>query len=173
MHKTMIITWLTILACVFSTGCETMQQALNLKKPTAHMTGLSFQDVGLEAATLLFDVEVDNPYAVALPLTNLDYNLTSGAVPFLKGTAELATTIPAKNKKTVSLPATINYMDILKALKGIRPGTSIPYKADVGLSVDAPVLGRIRLPLKKEGQLALPTVSDVKAADVWNLINSR
>jgi hypothetical protein len=32
----------------------------------------------LPAFTLLFDVEVDNPYSVALPLLNMDYNVASG-----------------------------------------------------------------------------------------------
>jgi LEA14-like dessication related protein len=164
------IFWATVLVSVFFVGCETMNQVLNLQKPTARMTGLKFQDVKLDSATLLFDVEVDNPYSMALPLLNLDYDLSSGAEPFLTGSADLQTTVPAKSKKTVSLPAKINYLDILKALKGIRPGSKIPYKADLGLSVDAPALGLIRLPLKKEGEVALPTVSGTNMKNIWDVI---
>jgi len=153
--------WAIILMTFFLTGCETMNNVLNLQKPTAQMKGLKFKDVKLNSATLLFDVEVNNPYPVALPLMNMDYGLSSGAEPFLNGNAKLQTTVPAKSKKTVSLPANINYVDMLKALKGIRPGSKIPYKADLGLFVDAPALGLMRLPLKKEGEIVLPTVSDV------------
>ena len=162
-----------VLAAFFFTSCETMQEALNLQKPTARMTGLKFENVKLDSATLLFDVEVDNPYPVALPLMNLDYGLSSGAEEFLNGNAELQTTVPAKSKKTVSLPANINYLDMLKALKGIRPGSKIPYKADLGLSVDAPALGLMRLPLKKEGEIVLPTVSDIDAKGIWDLIKPK
>jgi LEA14-like dessication related protein len=150
-----------------------MNQVLNLQKPTARMTGLKFQDVKLNSATLLFDVEVDNPYPVALPLMNLDYGLSSGAEPFLNGSAELQTTVPAKSKKIVSLPTNINYLDMLKALKGIKPGSKIPYKADLGLSVDAPTLGLMRLPLKKEGEIVLPTASDVDVKYLWNIIKPK
>ena len=137
------------------------------------MTGLKFQDVKLNSATLLFNVEVDNPYPVALPLMKMDYGLSSGAEPFLNGNTELQTTVPAKSKKIVSLPATINYLDMLKALKGIRPGSKIPYKADLGLSVDAPALGLMRLPLKKEGEIVLPTVSDVNVKNIWDIIKPK
>jgi len=158
-----------LLAMFLLAGCETMNQALNLQKPAVRMTGLKFENVTLDSATLLFDVEVDNPYPVALPLTNLDYGLSSGAQPFLNGKAALQTTVPAKSKKIVSLPANINYLDMLKALKGIRPGSKIPYKADLGLSVNTPALGAMRLPLKKEGELVLPTVSDIDVNDVKNV----
>ena len=47
------------------------------------MMGLKFQDVKPDSATLLFDVEVNNPYAVDLPLTNISYALTSGTNTFL------------------------------------------------------------------------------------------
>ena len=165
--------WVVVLVTFFFAGCETMNQVLSLQKPTARMMGLKFEDVKLDSATLLFDVEVDNPYPVALPLTNLDYGLSSGAKPFLTGSAELQTTVPAKSKKTVSLPASINYLDMLKALKGIRPGSKIPYKADLGLSVNAPALGLMKLPLKKEGEIVLPTASDVDVRGIWNIIKPK
>jgi LEA14-like dessication related protein len=170
MKETMV--WMMALASVFLGGCDTIN-ALGLSKPTAQITGLKFEDVKLDSATLIFDIEVDNPYPVALPLMNLDYGLSSGAEPFLNGNAELQTTVPAKSKKIVSLPANINYLDMLKALKGIRPGSKIPYKADLGLSVDAPALGLIRLPLKKEGEIVLPTVSDVDVKDIWDIIKPK
>ena len=165
--------WGMILMAFFLASCETVNQILTLQRPTARMTGLKFENAMLESATLLFDVEVNNPYPVALPLMNLDYDLASGAEPFLTGSCKLQTTVPAKSKKTVSLPAKINYLDMLKALKGIKPGTKIPYKADLGLSVDAPALGLIRLPLKKEGEVALPTVSGADIKDIWNIIKPK
>jgi LEA14-like dessication related protein len=162
-----------VLVSVLFIGCETMQHGLNLKKPTAQMTGLKFENVKLNSATLLFDVEVHNPYPVALPLMNLDYGLSSGAEPFLTGSADLQTTVPAKSKKTVSLPANINYLDMLRALKAIRPGSKIPYKADLGLSVDTPALGLIKLPLKKEGEVVLPTLSGTNINDLCDAIKPK
>jgi LEA14-like dessication related protein len=154
-------------------GCETMQEALNFKKPTARLTGLKFEEATLDSATLLFDVEIDNHYPAALPLTNFDYSLASGADTFLSGSANSQTTVPAKSSKTISLPAKINYLEMLKALKTVRPGSKIPYNAELGLSVDTPALGLIRLPLKKQGELVLPSISDTNIKDIWDIINPR
>jgi LEA14-like dessication related protein len=166
------IIWMAALASIFFAGCETIN-SLGIAKPTAKMTGLKFADAKLDSATLLFDIEVDNPYPVALPLLNMEYGLSSGDEPFLQGSANLQTTIPAKSKKTVTLPAKINYLEMLKALKGIKPGAKIPYKADVGLSVDAPAVGTLKLPMNKEGEVTLPKVSDIDVKSIWDTVKPK
>lgn len=145
-------------------GCDAMQ-ALGLQKPTAQLKGLRFDKVSLEAATLVFDVEVDNPYPVALPLTNMDYGLTSNAKPLLSGKADAAGSIPARSSQTLSLPVSVSYLDLFNAFKGIKPGVSIPYKAEMGLSMDTPALGNLRLPLQKAGELAVPSIPDLNSID--------
>ncbi len=153
-----------VVAAGWLTGCDALQ-ALNLQKPTASLKGVKFDKISLEAATLVFDVEVDNPYSAALPLTNLDYGLTTGTKPLLSGTAEVAGSIPAKSSKTLSLPAKVSYLDLVNAFKGIKPGSSIPYKAQLGLFMDTPVTQNLRLPIAKEGQLKVPTLSDLESVD--------
>lgn len=169
--RNLFFIWVLMTACV--AGCETIQESLNLRKPTARLTGLKIEDVKLDSATLLFDVEIDNHYPVALPLSNFDYSLSSGAEKFLSGSAKSQAAVPAKSSTTVSLPATINYIEMLKALKGVRPGSKIPYGAELGLSVDTPALGVIRLPLRKEGELVLPSISGADINDIWNIIKPK
>ncbi|MBC8468092.1 MAG: LEA type 2 family protein [Planctomycetes bacterium] len=164
-------TWCLMAAGV--AGCETIQESLSLNKPTARLTDLKIEDVKLDSATLLFDVEIENHYPVALPLTNFDYSLSSGAEKFLSGNAESQAAVPAKSSRTVSLPAKFNYIEMLKALKGVRPGSTIPYAAELGLSVNTPGLGVIRLPLKKEGELILPNVTGADIIDIWNIIKPK
>jgi len=164
-------TWCLMAACV--SGCETIQEGLNLRKPTARLTDLKIEDVKMDSATLLFDVEIENHYPVALPLTNFDYSLSSGAQKFLSGDAESQAAVPAKSSRTISLPAKFNYIEMLKALKGVRPGSTIPYGAELGLSVNTPGMGVIRLPLKKEGELMLPNVTGADIIDIWNIIKPK
>jgi LEA14-like dessication related protein/precorrin-6B methylase 2 len=141
------------LAAAFFAGCETSRKVA----PTAQMMGLKFEDVKRGSVTLLFDVEINNPYAVGLPLTNLNYVLTSGTNTFLQGSAELQTTVPASSKEIVSLPAKVNYKNMLKALKDASPGSKIPYKVELELSVNTPTSGLIKLPtFGGEGELVLP-----------------
>ena len=135
-------------------GCETKPEAVSVKKPTAQMMGLALKDVKSNAATLIFDVEVDNPYPVDLPLTSLSYTLASDANTFTSVADDLQTTIPANSKQTVSLSAKVNYRGMLKTL-GVKAGSEISYKAELLLSVDAPGLGSVQLPLNNEGELTL------------------
>jgi LEA14-like dessication related protein len=147
-----LILSLALVAALFA-GCETSRKVV----PTAQMMGLKFENVKRGSVTLLFDVEINNPYAVGLPLTNLNYVLTSGANTFLQGSAELQTTVPASSKEIVSLPAKVNYKNMLKALKDASPGSKIPYKAELELSVNTPTSGLIKLPtFGGEGELVLP-----------------
>jgi len=160
---------LPLILGIMGSGCEGLQQMLDVKKPTASLKGFRFGDITLKSATLLFDVEVTNPYPVALPLLDMNYAIASGANPLLSGKADIQSTIPAGDKKVISLPATVGYIDLAKAFMGIKPGSKIPYKADLGLSVDTPGLGVLTLPLKKTGELAVPEIPKVDELD-WKKI---
>jgi len=152
-------------------GCGVVGDLLDLQKPTARVTGVSLRDVRLDAATLLFDVEVSNPYSVALPLVNVDYALASKGASFLSGKADVQGTIPARSSRTVSLPARVTYRELLSSLQGVRPGAVVPYTAEMGLSVDAPAVGALRLPVQKSGELPVPAAPDVTVSEIrWDAV---
>ena len=110
---------------------------------------------------MVFNVKVDNPYMVAIPLSNLDYALASKGQQFLDGKAPLQGTIPSQGSKTLPVPVKVNFLRLIKAVSGARPGASIPYKADLGLSLDVPMLGNKRVPMSKEGTLDIPSKSSL------------
>jgi LEA14-like dessication related protein len=162
MKTTRAIIWAAVTLLVLFAGCDTLQ---NLQKPKASLKAVKLDNISLESANLLFDVEIENPYAVALPMVNIDYGVTSNASKLFAGKAEVAGTVPANGTKMLSLPVKVSYLDVVNAFKGVRPGSKIPYQADVGLSVNAPALGVLRLPLNKTGELdvpAIPKVSDIE-----------
>lgn len=153
-------------------GCSTLEQ-FTMAKPAMALKGVQFGNIDLQKATLLFDVEVENPYSVALPLLNMDYSLKSRQNPLFSGLADIQTTIGAKQKQTVTLPVSLGYMDVVNAfkdLKDVRPGSTIPYEAALSIGVDAPVLGNLKVPLQKSGDLTVPTLQD---AESWkNIFNT-
>jgi LEA14-like dessication related protein len=158
-----------ILIFVVMGGCATLRDAVNLRRPGARIAGVGLKDVGLESLTLLFDVEVDNPYVVPLPIADLDYQLSSVGNPFLSGKADVSGTVPAKGRKTFSLPVEVAYAGLLQVLKGIRPGEVIPYDADLGLSVSPPGTGPLRLAIQRKGEFPVPTVPDAAIDEVkWD-----
>jgi len=150
-------------------GCGVVADILSVQRPTASIVGVRLADIGLQAATMVFDVEVTNPYSVPLPLVNLDYGVASEGASFLSGKAAMQGAVPAGGSKTVSLPAKVVYLELLKVLKGVKPGSVVPYTATLGLSVDAPAVGPLRLPLSKSGRLPVPAAPEVKVSEIrWD-----
>lgn len=127
-------------------------------RPSASIESVSIQNVGLTDSTMLFDVKVDNPYTAPLPIGNLDYALSSQGQEFLKGNADVQGTVPAGGSKTFAVPVRISYVELVNSVTAAQPGRTIPYRADLGLSVTTPLLGPLRVPMSKEGQLSIPSV---------------
>jgi len=148
-------------------GCQSMQDLIGgAPKPKAHVIGVSIRGLSLENVVLLFDVEVENPYATSLPLIDLGYALSSGGNKFLEGTLTPTGSIPARGRQVIQLPATVPFSSLFTALKGVKPGAIVPYTADFRIGVDVPVLGRIDVPLSKSGELPVPAVPQVELSSL-------
>ena len=144
-------------------GCQSMQDMLGgVPKPTAHVIGVSIRGLSLENVVLLFDVEVQNPYAAGLPLIDLGYSLTSGGTKFLEGTVTPTGSIPARGSQVLQVPATIPFSSLYTTVKGIKPGANVPYTADFRIGMDVPLLGKIDVPLSKSGEFPVPAVPQVE-----------
>jgi len=140
-------------------GCTSVEEEFQLRKPTARLMDVRFRDADVYGATLVFDVQIVNHYAFDLPLLRFRYTMSSRGVRFLAGLSDVAIRVPAFGSETVSLPTRIDYVQTLRALGSVRPGATIPYAAEVDLTIDTPRLGSILLDLGKSGELTLPEVS--------------
>ena len=154
-------------------GCETIRaMTAGTDKPVARIRSVRLQDLSLEDVSLAFDVEIDNPYSVPLPLTKIDYGLASGGRAFLTGAAPLGGSVPAGGSKLVTLPARVSFRDALSVLRGVKPGGVIAYTADLALAVDAPAVGQMMIPLRKKGELPVPAVPRVSLERIaWDRLS--
>lgn len=146
------------IATVLLVGCTSVEQRLSLKKPEARLIGVRIEDATRYAANVVFDVDVVNYYPETVPLRSFRYVVSSGDMPFLSGTAEVRINLPPGAQRTVSLPVRIDYLEAVKRLPGVGPGATIPYGAQLDLTVDTPRLGPLVLSTSREGQLSLPAV---------------
>ena len=163
---TILIRAAVVLAALLA-GCQSMQDMLGgVPKPTAHVIGVSIRGLSLENVVLLFDVEVQNPYAAGLPLIDLGYSLASGGTKFLEGTVTPTGTIPARGSQVLQVPATVPFSSLYTTLKGIKPGANVPYTADFRIGVNVPVLGKIDVPLSKSGEFPVPAVPQVELSSL-------
>lgn len=161
--------WVLAALLLATPSCSTLQR---LTRPTAKITGVKFSEVSAQALTLLFDVNVQNPYPTQLPLLDLDYKLASGTNTFLTGAAPINGSVPANGAKTVQLPARVNFSDALNILTNLKPGDVVAYAAELGLSVNAPGVGALRLPLSKQGEFPIPTVPEISLDNIeWETLS--
>lgn len=159
-HRTALLGATLLVLAASLAGCSA---------PSAKLMGVSFKDIDLQSMTILFDIELTNPNSTPLPLADLDYELSSRGNSFFTGQSPLQGDVPARSAKTISLPAKITYSQILTALSDVKPGAVLPYKADLGLSIKVPVIGKLRLPIHKEGNLPVPAAPGIELVDIkWD-----
>ena len=161
-----------IATMVVPTGCGSINQIMGGDQPSARVVDVGLQGLDLQAATLRFDVEVSNPYGIDLPILGLDYALASTGTEFLSGRSSRGGTIPARGRSVIPLTARVDFLQTMGLLKGISPGAVVPYSADLGIAVDAPAIGELRVPVRKEGEFPIPTVPDVSIRDIeWESLS--
>ncbi|CAL5079627.1 unnamed protein product [Urochloa decumbens] len=140
---------------------EKIEEAVGFGKPTADVTGIHIPHVSLEKIELIVDVLIANPNPVPIPLVDIEYSIESEERKLVSGTIPDAGTIHAHGSETVKIPFLLIYEDIRSTYKEITPGSIIPYKVRVVLHIDIPVIGRISIPLEKDGEIPVPYKPDV------------
>jgi len=158
---------LLLCAVLLFTGCTSIESLLaNTTPPDASLVGTRLTGLSLADATLEFEVEVKNYYAVGIPLTDVGYAVGSGGDVFASGRLTDAGSIPARGRRVVTLPIKVTFAEALRVLEGVRPGDVVPYKATMVLQGNAPGFGAVSLPLEKQGELPIPTVPEVELTGV-------
>src|SRR4030065_6633 len=105
-----------VLTAAFFAGCETTRDIQYDREPAARLKAVRFGSVELDYATLLFDVEIDNPYPVSLPISRLRYALISDGRTFLTATGLDNVTVPPNTKKVLTLSDEVTYARLLGGL---------------------------------------------------------
>ena len=156
--------WLLPL-CSLCVACSSVQ------RPTASIRSANLGDVTARGFVLNFDLDLQNPNSVPLPLGDADYALSLGGVKVIDDTAKPEGSIPANGSLGVRLPVTVSFDSLLKAEKAIRAsGGDIPYEFEGALDFSQGGLGGMlpggatRVPLRYSGTLPLKRIlSDPEA----------
>lgn len=163
MHK-QFVPLLVLLAAAVS-GCESLQKAIDAApQPNARVIGAELRNLKLNSVDMIFSVEVSNPYTTELPVAKLAYVLESRGTNLLEGAIEPTGGIPARGRSVIQLPARITFETLLATLKDAKPGSVVPWRAEFIVAVDAPLIGRMNLPITRRGDLPVPTMPNVEVA---------
>lgn len=137
-------------------GCATLQELLeSAPKPSLQLRDVRFQGFDLDRVDLVFDVELENPYSVVLPLMGIDAALAGSGDPFVRASIQEQTHIPAQGARIVSVPVQVAFREALSVLTSVRPGQEFDYTADLVFRVDSPT-GPLELPVQHQGAIWVP-----------------
>ena len=154
-----------VLSTTFFAGCETTPDIQYDQEPVTRLEAMRFGGVELDYVTLLFDVEIDNPYPVSLSLQRLRYALVSEGRTFLTATVFDNVTVPPNTKKVLTLEDEVTYVRLLRALRS-EPGSTIPLKAELTLSLSAPKSKWINVHAENEGNILLPESPEISVEGI-------
>lgn len=143
---------LLLLVCVVGGGC-----AAQVQRPTASVTNMTVGEVTPQGFTMNFEVDVENPNPVALPVGDVDYKLRLVGRDFIDGKADPDASVPARGSMPVVLPVRVTFENLLAISDGIRrSGGDVPFDLEAGLEFGGgmPLLSEpVRVPVRYSGTL--------------------
>jgi LEA14-like dessication related protein len=164
-------TALALIAAALLAGCALVRTTAGIDDPDVWISNVSVADASFEHVDLLFDVAIKNPNNVAATLHGFNYSLLLDNLQVLNGTQETTIAIAARDSSTVPVPVTIRLADVYELYTNLRDKDEIPYALLADLNFDLPLLGRVNVPVAREGMLPIPkepiiTVEDLKVTRV-------
>ena len=148
--------------CLLSSGCASVGLRPEVRDVRARITSIDLQGVGLA-----FDVDVNNPYPVALKTPRFRYGIDIQDTPFVESDQDAKVDLPAGKVGTATLPVHLSYKDLWKLYQALSDAADVDYTLRGAFLVDA--LGQsFELPLSHSGKfpvLRRPTFS-IKGLDV-------
>ncbi len=162
MKKLSLISLLLLLILSQCSELTQILEGLTVQKPTAEVAGISLQNLSPQDADLLFNIKVSNPNSVGIKLSGFDYNLLLQDNSFLKGDEGSEIDIAANSNGVIKFPLTVNFNDLYNTYQNLKNEDEINYTLDLGLNVDLPVLGMVRVPVSKSDKLPTLKIPGVK-----------
>jgi len=135
-------------------GCESFGAlAAMIRPPEARVRSVEITALNFEGLTLGFDLEVENPNGVGIRMAGLDYDLRIDGSSFLKGETQQTLAIAARGTSTLPLPLSLTFEELLASLGSLTDREESGYAFEAGLSFQLPVLGLVRVPVRREGTI--------------------
>lgn len=151
-----------ILLILVISQCAMLDQLANVQKPDANVkdvkvTGLSFQDIDLNIV-----MNIENPNAFGVRLASYDYSLSSQNTEIISGTEPSGLQIMANGQQSVSVPVNLKFQKLYDLYSSIKNQDSTALQFEAGLGFELPVIGPIRVPLRKEFHVPVIKLPKIK-----------
>ena len=124
------------------------------KVPRIQLKDLQVKDLSLTAAEIVAEIEVHNPNAFDLGLSNFNYRLDINQQTWGEGVSNKSTSIPKKGKGTISIPLKLDLLRVGRAtFQLLSSDEKIDYQLLGGITLDTGLefLRQHKMPLNIKG----------------------
>ena len=140
-------------------GCSSLQRPA-IRDVRTHVTGIDLQGV-----SLMFDIDIHNPYPIALRAPRFQYGIDIEGAEFISSQAPVEVDLPAGQVGTAKLPARIEYLQLWRTYQSLTDASEVKYRLRGTIPISA--LGQTHeLALSKDGTLPVFRVPEIRVGDV-------
>jgi len=120
--------------------------------------------------TLIFPIEVTNPYGSELTLTGVDYRIRSAGKLIASDGVKTRELVQPQVARFIRVPVELEFADLKeKTSETVAAGSVAPFEADLVLELDVPGYESLELPLKTTGELPLSVAPELALESIrWN-----
>jgi LEA14-like dessication related protein len=137
----------------------TVQGVLPLPRlPAISVKNLTMDKLSFSGATLSLNLEVDNPNAFGMALNNLNYDFVVNGKRWLNGSRPNLGTVKENQKNLITLPISLNFMEMGSSLYGLlKGGADLDYSLSGKLDANSsqPLIGNFAMPFDSNGRIKL------------------
>lgn len=154
-------------------GCRETAALLEADRlPSASVRSVRLQSISPQSVTIAMDVQLQNPYSFPLPLQQAEYSVTAADRSLLQGSVAAQTTIPAGHTQLVPVKLIVPVDAALRTMRDIKPGSIVPYEANLNFTMDIPGRPDARIKVQHAGQLPIPAPPQVELLDLhWQTMS--
>ena len=124
------------------------------KMPNIQVKDLQVKSLSFTEAEIVADIEIDNPNAFDLGLSDFNYRLDINQKTWGEGSSSKSTSIPKKGKGIISIPLKLDLLSVGKAAFDLLSGgNKIDYQLLGGITLDTGLefLRKHKMPLNMKG----------------------
>ena len=128
------------------------------KMPKVKLKDVKLKDLGFTTADIIARVEVKNPNAFQLGMSDFNYKLKINNQDWGQGKLKQAQTIPAKNSGIIEIPLTLNLLNMGQSAYSILTDNApLDYQLSGNMTVDTGIkmMQAVKVPLDIKGKTPL------------------
>jgi len=145
-------------------SCSTLKKLTSIEAPTLSIDDVKISDISLSDLEITFDIEVDNPNAVAINLASYNFDFLIDNNSFIKGNQPLTTEVKSSSKSIVQIPVRFTFKEFYQTFESLRSKDEAGYNLDATIGVDIPVLGLTEVPINKSGTFPIVKAPSISAS---------